>query len=231
MSKKKDKLKAGLNNLFSSPPPASVTEPEPESAKTVAPVVETPEPAAPTAETASPQPSPKTPTSPAAKSKRAAADEAFDDDEIQLVVFKLTDEFYGVDISHVESIIKTQEITLVPHAHDFVEGVTNLRGTVVPVIDLRARFGMPRVANGKETRIIVVEHQNSMIGMVVDAVTEVLRISPRVIEAPSMFVAGPDAAFISGIAKLNGRLITLLDLAKVFLIQENAEKHGVKETV
>ncbi len=232
MSSRKQKLKSGLNSLFSSPEPdespvAVATEapapPKPSTEVTAPPAAETPSPSAPPAEES---PAPAAPQK--AEKSASDTDEAFDDDETQLVVFKMGDEFYGVDISIVESIIKIQEITLVPHAHLYVEGVTNLRGTVVPVIDLRTRFGMPRAEPTKDTRIVVVEHENAMIGMVVDAVTEVLRIPSRVIEPPSAFVAGFDSAFITGIAKFNERLITMLDFAKIFVAQDANEKHVVK---
>ena len=234
MSSRKQKLKSGLNSLFSSPEPvetpAAVAEEVPPAppptppAETVAPppAAETPSPAPPAEEPASPAAPPKV------KKSALEGDESFDDNETQLVVFKMGDEFFGVDISIVESIIKIQEITLVPHAHLYVEGVTNLRGTVVPVIDLRTRFSMPRVEPTKDTRIIVVEHEGAMIGMVVDAVTEVLRIPSRVIEPPSAFVAGFDSAFITGIAKFNSRLITMLDFAKIFVAQDSIEKHAAK---
>ncbi len=229
MSSRKQKLKSGLNSLFSSPEPADT--PVAVAVETAAPPPPpAEEPAPPAAEAPPPVSPPEEPAAPAKakKSASAAADEAFDDDETQLVVFKMGDEFFGVDISIVESIIKMQEITLVPHAHLYVEGVTNLRGTVVPVIDLRTRFGMPRAEPTKDTRIVVVEHEGAMIGMVVDAVTEVLRIPSRVIEPPSAFVTGFDAAFITGIAKFRERLITMLDFAKIFVAQDAAEKHGVK---
>ena len=96
--------------------------------------------------------------------------------ENQLVVFKLVNEYYGIDIAAVESIIKLQPITAVPHAPFFVEGVINLRGAILPVIDLRKRFGLLTVEPTKDTRIVIVEINNVMAGMVVDAVTEVLRL-------------------------------------------------------
>ncbi|MEW5958862.1 MAG: chemotaxis protein CheW [Chloroflexota bacterium] len=142
--------------------------------------------------------------------------------ENQLVVFKLANEHYGVDIAAVESIIKMQGITAVPRAPEFVEGVTNLRGTVLPVIDLRKRFGLPLEDHTKDTRIIVIEMSGSIVGMIVDAVTEVLRVSPEAIEPPSPLVTTVDSAFITGIAKVEGRLIILLDLSKVFSVYEGA---------
>jgi len=147
--------------------------------------------------------------------------------EQQLVIFELADEQYGLDISGVESIIKMQGITSVPQAPKFVEGVTNLRGVVLPVIDLRKRFGLEKVDRTKETRIVVVEMGDTTVGMVVDAVTEVLRVSSEAIEPPSPLVTTVDSSFITGIAKVEGRLIILLDLGKVLSLQEQSQLQKV----
>jgi purine-binding chemotaxis protein CheW len=143
--------------------------------------------------------------------------------ENHLVVFDLANEYYGVDIAAVEAITKMQPITVVPRAPQFVEGVTNLRGKVLPVIDLRKRFGLPASAATKESRIVVVEMNSSTVGIVVDGVSEVLRLSPEAVEPPSPFVTTVDSAFIKGIAKLTERLIILLDLGKVLTSQEKTD--------
>lgn len=140
--------------------------------------------------------------------------------EEQLVVFELGNENYGLDISTVEGIIKMQSITKMPRAPEFVEGVTNLRGMVVPVIDLRKRFGMPALENNRDTRIVVVYLNRTKVGMVVDGVSEVLRIQQEAIEPTPPMVSTVDTTFIRGIAKMEGRLITLLDLSKVLSISE-----------
>lgn len=142
--------------------------------------------------------------------------------ENQLVVFDLANEHYGVDIAAVEGIIKLQPITAVPHAPAFVEGVTNLRGKVLPVLDLRKRFGLPRGDSTKDTRIVVVEMNGATVGMVVDGVSEVLRVSDEAIEPPSPIVTTVDTAFIKGIAKVGERLVILLDLERVLTVQEQA---------
>lgn len=140
----------------------------------------------------------------------------------QLVVFDLANEHYGVDIAAVESIIKMQAITIVPHAPLFVEGVTNLRGNVLPVIDLRKRFGLPLTAANAEALIVVVEVNGATVGMVVDGVSEVLTVSPDAIEPPSPIVTTLDTSFIRGIAKADERLVILLDLGKVLTHEERA---------
>ncbi len=142
--------------------------------------------------------------------------------EEQLVVFDLGDEVYGVDISKVQEIIRMQSITQVPGAPHFVEGVINLRGKIIPVIDLHVRFGLPSAATSNSSRIVVVETDGHVIGMVVDAVSEVLRISSSCIEPPSPIVAGIDSEYIRGIAKLEGRLVILLQLDKVLTSEQKA---------
>ncbi|HEM55171.1 MAG TPA: purine-binding chemotaxis protein CheW, partial [Thermodesulfobium narugense] len=94
--------------------------------------------------------------------------------EIQLVVFKLANEFYGIEISSVQEIIKIQDITRVPKAPDFVEGVINLRGKIVPIVDLRKRFELGQTERTKDTRVIVVETSGNIVGFIVDLVTEIL---------------------------------------------------------
>ena len=142
--------------------------------------------------------------------------------EQQLVVFELANENYGLDISAVEGIIKMQAITKMPQAPSFVEGVTNLRGTVVPVIDLRKRFGIVSLDHTKDTRIVVVYMEKTKIGMIVDGVSEVLRIPEEAIEPTPPMVSNVNTAFIRGIAKLENRLVTLLDLSKVLSLEEQA---------
>jgi len=143
--------------------------------------------------------------------------------EDQLVVFMLTKEHYGVRIAVVESIIKLQPITAVPCSPAFVEGVTNLRGRVLPVIDLRKRFGLPAGESTKDTRIVVVEMNGTLVGMIVDAVSEVLRVPAESVEPPSPIMTTVDSAFITGIAKVGERLIILLDLEKVLSPEEKAD--------
>ncbi len=142
--------------------------------------------------------------------------------EKQLVVFDLANEHYGMDIAVVESIIKMQPITAVPRTPAFIEGITNLRGAVLPVIDLRKRFGLPAAEEDKDTRIVVVEMNEQTVGMVVDGVSEVLGVQEESIEPPPAIVTTMDSAFITGIAKDEERLIILLDLNQVLNADEQA---------
>lgn len=140
--------------------------------------------------------------------------------ENQIVVFEVGSEHFGVEIASVESIIKMQPITQLPHVPSFVEGVTNLRGKVLPVIDLRKRFGLtPREAD-KNSRIIVVNVDQTEVGMIVDEVSEVLTIAEGAVEPAPAITSTVDSSFITGIAKLNQRLVILLDLHRILTNEE-----------
>ncbi|MDL2285674.1 chemotaxis protein CheW [Desulfovibrio sp. OttesenSCG-928-F07] len=148
-----------------------------------------------------------------------------DDELIQLVTFSIGEEEFGVDILVVSEIIRTMEITKVPRAEEFVEGVINLRGKVIPIIDLRRRFSLVSKEYDKNTRIIVIEISNMIVGFVVDSVSEVLRIPSSTVEPPPAVVAGVDSEYISGVGKLHDRLLILLDLDKL-LSSEDLEALG-----
>ena len=135
--------------------------------------------------------------------------------EKQLVVFDLSSEAYGIDIGTVREIIRLQDITRVPKTPEFVEGVINLRGKVIPVLDLRKRFDLEVADQSEENRIVVVDIRGQDIGMVVDAVTEVLRIPANSVEPPSSVIVTADSDYLVGIAKLEQRMIILLDLERV----------------
>ena len=138
-----------------------------------------------------------------------------DDDLLQLVTFSIGSEEFGVDILKVIEIIRTMEITKVPKAPAFVEGAINLRGLVIPIIDLRRRFGLAEKAGDSDTRIIVIEINGMSVGFVVDSVSEVLRIPANTVEPAPPVVAGVDSDYISGVGKLEDRLLILLDLDKL----------------
>ncbi len=135
--------------------------------------------------------------------------------EIQLVVFDLASEFYGVDIGDVREIIRMQTVTRVPGAPPYVEGIINLRGQVIPVVDLRKRLELVVGEQTNESRIVWVTINEQDVGVIVDAVTEVLRIPISSIEPPSSMVSSVDSDYLRGIAKLESRLIILLDMTKV----------------
>jgi purine-binding chemotaxis protein CheW len=146
-------------------------------------------------------------------SKDEESDESHEEEH--LVVFLLANEFFGISIQMVESIIKKQAITKVPHAEKFILGVTNLRGTVVPVVDLRQRFSMPIQAATKDTRIIVLNTESGKNGIVVDEVVEVMRLPKKAIAPTPMIATTINSAFITGIARTEDKLIILLDANKI----------------
>ncbi len=150
-------------------------------------------------------------------------------EEEQLVVFNLSGETYGVDISTVREIIRIQTITEVPRTPDFVEGVINLRGKVIPVIDLHKRFDLPSVEETSHTRIMVVEVENITVGMIVDSVSEVLRIPKDSIDPPPPVISGVDSAYLRGVGKLEERLIILLDLNQVLHEKEKKTLENAAE--
>jgi purine-binding chemotaxis protein CheW len=144
-------------------------------------------------------------------------------DTIQVVSFKLGSEEYGVDIAQVQEINRMVSITHVPRAPQFMEGVINLRGQLIPIIDLRARFGMPRTEHTKNTRIVVTEIGAKRVGMVVDSVSEVLRLATEHIEEAPEMITGVDTEYIRGVGKIEDRLIILLDLARIISGAEKRE--------
>ncbi len=134
---------------------------------------------------------------------------------IQVVSFKLGSEEYGVDIAQVQEINRMVAVTHVPRAPQFMEGVINLRGQLIPIIDLRTRFAMPRAEHTKNTRIVVTEIGTKRVGMVVDSVSEVLRLPVDQIEDAPDMLTGVDTEYIRGVGKVEDRLIILLDLGRI----------------
>ena len=139
---------------------------------------------------------------------------------LQLVTFNIGKEEFGVDILHVQEINRMTHITKVPNAPHFVEGVINLRGRVIPVIDLRLKLKIEKKEYDKNTRIIVVEVENKTIGFIVDSVNEVLRIPANLTEAPPDMVSGIESEYIKSVGKLEDRLLILIDIQKIIQINE-----------
>ncbi|MFP4112050.1 MAG: chemotaxis protein CheW [Candidatus Woesearchaeota archaeon] len=137
-------------------------------------------------------------------------------DERQVVVFKLGQEEFGVKIMEVKEIIRMESITRIPNTADYIQGVINLRGGIIVVINLAMKLGLPAKESDKNTRIIVIEINGSTVGMVVDSATEVLRISGENIKpAPSIITQKIDSSYLEGVGVIDERLLILLDLAKV----------------
>ena len=134
---------------------------------------------------------------------------------MQLVSFRLGQEEYGMEITKVQEIILMGEITRVPQTPDFIKGLINLRSMVIPIVDLRLRFGLHLEESTDESRIMVVNVLGKTIGIIVDAVSEVLRISHEQVAPPPPTVAGLGQEYLTGLAKLEKRLLILLDIDKI----------------
>ena len=140
--------------------------------------------------------------------------------DTQIVGFKVGRETYGIPIMALHEIVRVPEITAVPDAPAHLEGVINLRGKIVSVVDLRKRFGKPATALTRHSRILVVEHRGRLVGMIVDSASEVLKIAPSDIEpAPAMMKEG-GLDCVTGLGKFQKRLIILLDIDKVLTVRE-----------
>ncbi|HXO04614.1 MAG TPA: chemotaxis protein CheW [Candidatus Sulfotelmatobacter sp.] len=137
------------------------------------------------------------------------------DKELQVVGFRIGRETFGVPISLVREIVRVPEITSVPNAPDYIEGVINLRGKIIPVVDLRKRFREKVGEPNKKNRIVVAEVDGRLIGLLVNSASEVLRILPSEIEAPQDVFQEGELNYITGVGKLRGRLVILLDLNKI----------------
>ncbi len=148
---------------------------------------------------------------------------------LQLVSFKIGNEEFGVDILKVQEINKMVPITKVPNSPAFVEGVINLRGKVIPIVDFRTRLGLERVGQTKDTRIIVVDVESRIIGFIVDSVSEVLRIPVNITEAPPEIATGINSEFIKSVGKLEDRLLILIDLDKILSANEKNEINSVSK--
>ena len=148
------------------------------------------------------------------------------DKDLQLVGFRIGRETFALPIHTVREIIRVPEITCVPDGPEYVEGVINLRGRIIPVVDLRKRFGQSTVESEKKNRVVVVELETRAIGLIVNSASEVLRIPPSDIEQPNNVFPEGELNFVSGVGKLKGRLVLLLDLGRML---QRGELHRLGE--
>jgi purine-binding chemotaxis protein CheW len=146
---------------------------------------------------------------------------------MQLVSFRLAQEEYGIEITHVREIILLGDITRVPQTPEYIKGLINLRSSVIPIVDLRLRLGLPRGERTDDTRIMVVNVAGKTIGIVVDAVSQVLRISRDQITPPPATVAGLGREFLRGLVKLDERLLILLDIDEILTREQAAATEAV----
>jgi len=149
------------------------------------------------------------------------SEQTYSSNEIQLVIFKLGLEEYGVNILQVQEIKRITEITRVPHTPEYIKGVINLRGSVLPVIDLKKRLNLPQQVSTEDARIIIVKVQEISVGMMVDAVSEVMTLSQQNIDSPDIVAGSVSANYLSGVGKLDNRLLILLNLEAITgIVQE-----------
>ncbi len=157
--------------------------------------------------------------------------------DLHLVGFRVGRETFGVPIHFVHEIVRVPDITAVPDAPDYIEGVINLRGKIVSVIDLRKRFGEKHIASDRKNRVMVVELDKKLVGLIVDSASEVLKLPEDQVENPPNVFEEGDLNYVTGVGKLKGRLIILVDLSKVLqrgelkrigdLAEEAADAAGV----
>jgi purine-binding chemotaxis protein CheW len=140
--------------------------------------------------------------------------------EREFVIFKLNDEHYGLNIHNVENIEKVSAITRVPHTRPYIRGIINLRGNVIPIIDLRKRFKLAELETTDDTRIIIINHDELNVGMVVDSSSETLQLKDEEIDMAPSVKASIEDDFIKEIGKHNNRIIMLLDINKVLGLTE-----------
>ena len=139
-----------------------------------------------------------------------------DNPVIQLVGFRLDNEDYAIAITKIQEIILMKPITRIPQVPDFIEGLINLRGSVIPIVNLRKRFGLPSREVDDETRTIVVNIHDKTVGCIVDAVTQVMRINRDQIQPPPLSVLAVAHQYISGLARLDDRLLIILEIERLF---------------
>jgi purine-binding chemotaxis protein CheW len=140
--------------------------------------------------------------------------------QVQLVTFRVGGEEFGLDVFSVHEILRYEPPTPMPRAPAFVDGVLDVRGTLVPVVDLRRRFEVGELRHDEDTRIVLVDFGGERLGLVVDEVREVLRVPETAVAPPPSFVRGLAAEFLRGIVKLGDRLVVLVDLDRILSSQE-----------
>ncbi|WP_017689164.1 chemotaxis protein CheW [Paenibacillus sp. PAMC 26794] len=151
------------------------------------------------------------------------------EEELKVIVFKLGSEEYGIEVDKVQTIERMMPITRVPKTLSFVKGVINLRGVVIPVIDLRGRFSLPETEYTDQTRIVIVGVDDMQVGFIVDSANDVIDIKSSAIDSPPEVVGGVKARYLRGVAKLeNSRLLIMLNLNEVLNKSEIVQLESVE---
>ncbi len=146
----------------------------------------------------------------------------------QFISFGVGEETHGVELLRVKEVIRVRELTRLPGAPSFVKGIINLRGDVIPIMDLRDRFGLEARRQTTQTRVIVVEVDRRLVGMAVDSASQVVRIPPDQIDPPPPVLQGPSQEFIAGVGKLGDKLVILLDPDIILTPDEKAALSSVR---
>ncbi|MGM1045266.1 chemotaxis protein CheW [Paenibacillus sp. N3/727] len=151
-------------------------------------------------------------------------------EELKVIVFKLGSEEYGIEVEKVQTIERLMPITRVPKTYAFVKGVVNLRGVVIPVIDLRGRFGLPEAEHTDQTRIIIVAVNEMQVGFIVDSASDVIDLNSDSIDTPPEVVGGVKAKYLRGVAKIGEeRLLVMLNLSEVLNKSEIIQLEGLED--
>lgn len=150
-------------------------------------------------------------------------------EEIKVIVFALANEEYGVEVEKVKTIERMMPMTRVPKTLPFIKGVINLRGVVVPVIDLRGRFGLPESDYTDNTRIVIIVVDDMEVGMIVDSANDVIDVDSDQIQDPPEIVGGVRAKYLRGVAKVGDRLLVLLNLSEVLSKKELSNMDELEE--
>ena len=166
----------------------------------------------------------------AATSDQCDAESAGDAGVSQIVSFRLANEEYGLDIMKVQEIILMGEITVIPEVPDFIRGLINLRGKVIPIVDLRKRFQLDAGDVTEHTRIVVVDTKEATFGIIVDAVNKVLRIDAKQMEPPPTGLLGAEQAYIMGLVKMEEKIMILLNLERILSHDDQAAVVGAVAT-
>ncbi|MGN7300527.1 chemotaxis protein CheW [Ferdinandcohnia sp. SAFN-114] len=148
--------------------------------------------------------------------------------QLKVIVFRLEDQEYGADIQKIRSIERLQEVTRIPNVPEFIKGVINLRGEITPIIDLKERLAMGQTVQTGETRILIVEVDDFQLGIFVDAATDVIDLDLSLVDSATGVIPGINESYIVGVAKLEKRLLLLLNLELVLNTEEIKE---VKDTI
>ncbi len=152
--------------------------------------------------------------------------------EKQLVTFLIANEEYGIDILKVKEIIRLQEIVEIPESSNYVKGIIDLRGEIIPIIDLRVKFGLTSIEKNENMKIIIVElEEENLIGIIVDSVSQVIRIEEDDIESPPPTLPEDTLKYITGIAKYNNKIIIILKIEKILSTEEIIELKNISKNI